>query len=120
MDDIKNPEVYKRRLHGELIHRDSEQIISTHTNPLTLAFRDASLEAQYRDSRDITSCVALVGLPLTLGCISLAYFLVGPIRLHIMLTLLLCWIVLIVKAFICTVPIVYTVSLWSILTYLID
>ena len=78
IDDIKDPEVYKRRLHAELIHRDSEQNISARTNPLTLAFRDLPLEQKYRDSHDITSCVSLLGLPLTLFAVMLAYFFVGP------------------------------------------
>ena len=78
-EDVKDPQVYKRRLHAELIHRDSEKNIAEHTDLVTLSFKDATMEQQYRESHDITSCVSLLGLPLTLFTYLLAFFLIGPL-----------------------------------------
>ncbi len=75
--DVKDPEEYKRRLHQELLSRDSEKNVSEHTEVLTLSFKDKNFEHQYRNSRDITSCVSLLGLPLTLFCYLIAYLLIG-------------------------------------------
>lgn len=106
-DGNVDPEIYKRRLHSELIHRDSQQHITTRTNVVTLSFIDGTLETEYRNSRDTTSCISLLGLPLTLFATTLSFILVGPNRLHIILILALCVLILAVKYFICTIPIVY-------------
>ena len=109
-EDIKDPAVYKERLHGELIHRDSQQVLGTHTHPLTLSFRDDALEASYRDCRDVTSVVGLCGLPLTLATVFLCYFLVSPLAAHLTLTFLLSALLLTLCAFILTVPVASSVS----------
>ncbi len=75
--EAKDPEEYKRRLYQELLSRDSEKNVSEHTQLLTLSFKDKNFEHQYRNSRDITSCVSLLGLPLTLFCYLIAYLLIG-------------------------------------------
>ena len=77
LDDVKDPEEYKKRLYQELLSRDSEKNVSEHTEPFSLSFKDKNFEHQYRNSRDITSCVSLVGLPLTLFCCLIAYLLIG-------------------------------------------
>ncbi|CAG2109435.1 unnamed protein product [Medioppia subpectinata] len=106
MDDIKDPEEYKRRLYQELLNRDGEKNMSEHTQPFTLNFKDKTFEHQYRNSRDITSCVSLVGLPLTLFCYLIAYLLIGLPRLSTYMVLFLCVTLLIAKAFVCTAPII--------------
>lgn len=107
---LKDPAVYKSRLHGELIHRDSQQVLGTHTHPLTLSFRDEALEVAYRDCRDVTGVVGLCGLPLTLGTVFLTYFLVSPLAAHLTLTFLLSALLLTLCAFILTLPVASTVS----------
>ena len=77
LSEVKDAEEYKRRLYQELLNRDSEKTVSEHTEPFTLNFKEKSFERQYRNSRDITSCVSLVGLPLTLFCYLVAYLLIG-------------------------------------------
>lgn len=109
-EDIKDPEVYKRRLHTELINRDLEKNIFEHTNLLSLTFKNQSIEKEFRESRDLTSCISLIGLPLTLFCYLITFILIGPNRIHIILTLLLCLLLLSVKALICTIPIICSVS----------
>lgn len=78
---MKNPEVYKRRLHAELLHRDTDAAnIDRQTHSLTLAFKDNEVEKAYTNSTDITSCVSLLGLPLALSTYLVANLLVGPLR----------------------------------------
>lgn len=78
---MKNPEVYKRRLHAELLHRDNDAAnIEQQTHSLTLAFTSNEVEEAYTNSTDITSCVSLLGLPLTLSTYLVANLLVGPLR----------------------------------------
>lgn len=80
-EDIKNPEVYKKRLRAEMLHRDADTAnIDKQTNAFTLSFNDDDLEKQYRNSTDTASCVSLLGLPLTLSTYLVAHLLVGPLR----------------------------------------
>lgn len=108
---LKDPAIYKSRLHGELIHRDSQQVLGTHTHSLTLSFRDEALEVAYRDCRDVTSVVGLCGLPLTLATVFLCYFLVSPLAAHLTLTFFLSALLLTLCAFILTLPVASTVSI---------
>lgn len=68
-------EEYRRRLHRELLERDTEKNLREHANPLTLSFRDGEFEAQYRTTRDASSCVALAAFPVTAVFSGLAHFL---------------------------------------------
>ena len=77
--DAKNPEEYKRRLYQELLNRDTEKNVNEHSQFLTLNFTDQCLEHQYRYSRDITSCISLLSLPLTLLACSFSYLIIGPL-----------------------------------------
>ncbi|XP_054157897.1 adenylate cyclase type 3-like [Oppia nitens] len=106
LDEVKDPEEYKRRLYQELLSRDGDKNVSEHTQTFSLHFKDDNFEHQYRNSRDITSCVSLVGLPLTLFCYLIAYLLVGAPRLSTYLVLFLCVTLLIAKAVVCTAPII--------------
>ena len=108
-EDIKDPEIYKQRLHAELIHRESEKNIAEHTDLFSLTFKNSDIEQEYRESRDITSCISLLGLPFTLFIYLLSFVLIGPFCLQIYLTLVICLLLLIVKAFICTISIIWTV-----------
>ncbi|RWS28486.1 hypothetical protein B4U80_09437, partial [Leptotrombidium deliense] len=112
--EIKNVEEYNRRLRQELLNRDNDKNILKHTSPLTLSFKDENYEGQYRNANDITGCVSLLGLPLTLFCCLLVYFFVGPMRIVSYLVLLLNTGVLIATAIICTAPIVCKVRTFGI------
>ncbi|RWS16973.1 hypothetical protein B4U79_05975 [Dinothrombium tinctorium] len=103
--EIRNVEEYNRRLRHELLNRDNDKNVVKNTSLLTLSFKDDNYEHQYRNSTDITGCVSLLGLPLTLSCCLLVYFLIGPMRLITYLVLLLSSGILVATATICASPI---------------
>ncbi|XP_054718296.1 adenylate cyclase type 3-like isoform X2 [Uloborus diversus] len=69
-------EDYKARLHEELLGRDTKGHLKQHANPLTLFFKDAKLEKEFRNLKDTVSAVSISGLPVILFFCSAAYFLV--------------------------------------------
>lgn len=108
--EIVNVVEYNRRLRFELLNRDCEKNLSKHCRPLTASFLDAQYEHQYRYTRDVTSCVSLLGLPLTLLSCFVVYLLLEPVRLATLLVITLSNGVLLTMALVCTAPTLCNVS----------
>jgi hypothetical protein len=53
--------------------RDNSVNLDSKIKQFSLNFSDRQFEAQFRSTSDITSCVSLVGLPITLICAFFAY-----------------------------------------------
>ena len=71
-------EEYNRRLLHELLNRESESSVRRKTRTCSMKFVDSENERQWRNTQDVTSCVSLVSLPLTLASCFLSYLLIGP------------------------------------------
>ncbi|KAI1300191.1 Adenylate cyclase type 3 [Halotydeus destructor] len=102
--EIINYAEYNRRLRHELLNRDCAKSMRKHARPITSRFRDASYEHSYANTRDVTSSVSLLGLPVTLMSCLFAYLLIGPNQLVTWLVLLLSNCVLLATGLICTGP----------------
>lgn len=76
--EIINLDEYNRRLRHELLNRDSTKSVKQRLKPLTSTFRDSTYEHAYANTRDVTSCISLLGLPITLVACLVVYLLVGP------------------------------------------
>ncbi|GLG95677.1 Adenylate cyclase type 3, partial [Gryllus bimaculatus] len=55
---------FKQRLRSELVSRDGQQELRSHTHALALTFGDAAKEQAYQRHRDALSSVSLLGCPL--------------------------------------------------------
>ncbi|XP_075546996.1 adenylate cyclase type 3-like isoform X2 [Dermacentor variabilis] len=64
---------YRRRLHRELLERDTEKELRDHAHPVSLSFRDAELERQFAGTSDSCSCVSLAAWPLVALASAAAY-----------------------------------------------
>ncbi|XP_064481117.1 adenylate cyclase type 3-like isoform X2 [Ornithodoros turicata] len=73
VDARTEEEEYRRRLHRELLERDTEKNLREHANPMTLSFRDNEFESQYCTTHDASSCVALAAFPVTAAFSGLAW-----------------------------------------------
>ncbi|CAN8027316.1 unnamed protein product, partial [Ixodes persulcatus] len=66
-------EEYRRRLHRELLERDTEKELREHAHPLSLCFRDGELERQYGGTCDVSCCISVAAWPLVALCSAAAY-----------------------------------------------
>lgn len=64
---------YRRRLHKELLERDTEKELRDHAHPVSLSFRDSELEHQFAGTSDSCSCVSLAAWPLVALSSAAAY-----------------------------------------------
>lgn len=64
---------YRRRLHKELLERDTEKELRDHAHPVSLSFRDSELERQFASTSDSCSCVSLAAWPLVALASAAAY-----------------------------------------------
>nr|XP_037276836.1 adenylate cyclase type 3-like [Rhipicephalus microplus] len=64
---------YRRRLHKELLERDTEKELRDHAHPVSLSFRDSELERQFASTSDSCSCVSLASWPLVALASAAAY-----------------------------------------------
>ncbi|XP_065288108.1 adenylate cyclase type 3-like [Dermacentor albipictus] len=64
---------YRRRLHRELLERDTEKELRDHAHPVSLSFRDSELERQFAGTSDSCSCVSLAAWPLVALASAAAY-----------------------------------------------
>lgn len=64
---------YRRRLHKELLERDTEKELRDHAHPVSLSFRDSELERQFAGTSDSCSCVSLAAWPLVALASAAAY-----------------------------------------------
>lgn len=64
---------YRRRLHKELLERDTEKELRDHAHPVSLSFRDSELERQFSGTSDSCSCVSLAAWPLVALASAAAY-----------------------------------------------
>ncbi|KAL1429608.1 hypothetical protein MTO96_015988 [Rhipicephalus appendiculatus] len=64
---------YRRRLHKELLERDTEKELRDHAHPVSLSFRDSDLERQFASTSDSCSCVSLASWPLVALASAAAY-----------------------------------------------
>lgn len=64
---------YRRRLHKELLERDTEKELRDHAHPVSLSFRDSELEHQFAGTSDSCSCVSLAAWPLVALASAAAY-----------------------------------------------
>ena len=87
--EIINIEEYNKRLLHELLNRESGRNVRKNSNNFTLGFSDGNYEHQWKYIKDITSCISLLGLPLSCITFSLVFLLIGPFKLVIFATQLL-------------------------------
>lgn len=76
--EIINVEEYNRRLLHELLNRESESSVRHKTRSISMRFVDEDSERQWMNTPDVTSCLSLVSLPLTLASCFLSYLMTGP------------------------------------------
>ena len=87
--EIIDIEEYNRRLLHELLNRESSKSVRKNSHTFTLGFSDENYEHQWKYIKDITSCISLLGLPLSCITISLVFLFIGPFKLVIFVTQLL-------------------------------
>lgn len=87
--EIVNVEEYNKRLLHELLNRESGRSVRKNSNSFTLGFSDHNYEHQWKYIKDITSCISLLGLPLSMVTISLVFLFIGPFKVVIFVTQLL-------------------------------
>lgn len=72
-DAASDEKEYRRRLHKELLERDTEKELRDHAHPVRLTFRDSELERQFSGTSDSCSCVSLAAWPLVALSSAAAY-----------------------------------------------
>lgn len=72
-DAASDEREYRRRLHKELLERDTEKELRDHAHPVSLTFRDSELERQFSGTSDSCSCVSLAAWPLVALSSAAAY-----------------------------------------------